>query len=477
MDNIDDLMRHKQNNDDPQGRFQFREEYWEQARVLIEADEARRRKRRRRLIVWWFFSLLTVAAGAAWWGLQRPAQTAASGNRNPVTQETTTSRQNQTENQGSQSAAVATDSFSTNNLNKSQNLGNNTETSKEQVTRGNAANQPPQKSTISPESPAALTHSEPSKTIKSGDSGAISVHSGVDNPAVGNAQPYFKPDALQSPENSISTQKTSETRSIQADSAASAHKSADLAKFLQTLFAIPLPLKEVKSTQEKKVEPRPVPSPQVMATREIKPAIDKKLHVGVSVAAAAFQPARDKKWLGASAGFWGTYALNQRWALSIGLNAKFQPGGDWRLDSSYIVEFYSRRYSYGIDETYTTRHQMGLLTLEIPVGVQWRRGSFGAEAGVGYGKLLAALERLKMQKRDSFHSEFYTVRNRIERGDKSLFAKDYAFAYAGISWRATKKISVVARANYRFGPLLPATSHDAAIKGGSNLELGFRWEF
>jgi len=61
--NIDDLMQQKYDNDDPNGRFAFREEYWEQALALIEADEARRRKKRRWLLWWCLAGLLLVAAG------------------------------------------------------------------------------------------------------------------------------------------------------------------------------------------------------------------------------------------------------------------------------------------------------------------------------------------------------------------------------------------------------------------------------
>ncbi|MDO8969440.1 MAG: hypothetical protein Q7U74_02060, partial [Saprospiraceae bacterium] len=46
MDNIDDLMRQKFDADDPAARFEFQEEYWEQAQALLEQTEARRRKRR-----------------------------------------------------------------------------------------------------------------------------------------------------------------------------------------------------------------------------------------------------------------------------------------------------------------------------------------------------------------------------------------------------------------------------------------------
>ena len=50
-DRLDEFLQHKFAEDDPEQRFAFREEYWQQAQMLIEADE--RRKRRRGLFWWW----------------------------------------------------------------------------------------------------------------------------------------------------------------------------------------------------------------------------------------------------------------------------------------------------------------------------------------------------------------------------------------------------------------------------------------
>ena len=65
MENIDDFMQRKFDSDDPAERFPFREEYWEQAQALIEADEQRRRKRRR-FLFWWFSGAALIGVGALW---------------------------------------------------------------------------------------------------------------------------------------------------------------------------------------------------------------------------------------------------------------------------------------------------------------------------------------------------------------------------------------------------------------------------
>ncbi|MFN0037526.1 MAG: hypothetical protein ACKVUS_20890, partial [Saprospiraceae bacterium] len=65
MENIDDLMRQKFDSDNPSERFEFREEYWEQAQALLEQEEARRRRRWR--WGWLFFTGLLGAIGLCTW--------------------------------------------------------------------------------------------------------------------------------------------------------------------------------------------------------------------------------------------------------------------------------------------------------------------------------------------------------------------------------------------------------------------------
>jgi Outer membrane protein beta-barrel domain len=57
MENLDDMFQQSLAHDEPAARFEFREEYWQQAVLLLEADE---RRRKRRIIFWW--SSAAVAA-------------------------------------------------------------------------------------------------------------------------------------------------------------------------------------------------------------------------------------------------------------------------------------------------------------------------------------------------------------------------------------------------------------------------------
>ena len=61
MENIDDLMRQKFDSDDPGERFEFREEYWEQAQALLEKEDDKRRRR-----FWLIIGLVLAMALLAW---------------------------------------------------------------------------------------------------------------------------------------------------------------------------------------------------------------------------------------------------------------------------------------------------------------------------------------------------------------------------------------------------------------------------
>jgi cytoskeletal protein RodZ len=67
MENLDDLMRKKFNTAEEAGRYEFQEQYWDQARALIEADE--RKRKRRRMLLWWWFGGIFILSMAGIYGV------------------------------------------------------------------------------------------------------------------------------------------------------------------------------------------------------------------------------------------------------------------------------------------------------------------------------------------------------------------------------------------------------------------------
>jgi Outer membrane protein beta-barrel domain len=75
MENLDDMFKQSLAQDDPAARFDFREEYWQQAVQLLEADE---RRRKRRMIFWWASAAVGVVLLAAlYFYPAQPADTAS----------------------------------------------------------------------------------------------------------------------------------------------------------------------------------------------------------------------------------------------------------------------------------------------------------------------------------------------------------------------------------------------------------------
>ena len=87
MENLDDLMRKKFNTADEVGRYEFQEQYWDQARALIEADE--RKRKRRRILLWWWFGGIFILSIAGVYGILNTKKSAYTRNNNSYPEATT----------------------------------------------------------------------------------------------------------------------------------------------------------------------------------------------------------------------------------------------------------------------------------------------------------------------------------------------------------------------------------------------------
>lgn len=501
MENFDDLMRHKYDNDDPAGRFEFREEYWEQARVLIEADEARRRKKRRWLLWWCFSGLLLLGAGIGWW--QMTSGNAATGNNesgriglsephtNPNTGGPTASIPDQ---HNSTNTAADPGSPNVNTTNNTHQPENNTNTSTNTASSSRpsthsatAAHQP--ENTTSKHS-TSRTHStdhnvtgnQPKPRNITASAGQTSQKNGI-NPANAVA-PLPTDGSLAQPSpaparNSAGGEQNNAGNSTLPESPVANQGTTPgaapgkLEKLLEELFTLPLPLNPVSDqTKPAAKKPEQVPPPPMAAT-QIKPVKDKRFTFGVSTAASAYENAPDQRWFGFTGGLFGAYQWNPHWSVSLGLGARYHPGS-W-IDSTTTTTGDSLWYSFGYKQLHAERRTLGLLALETPVAVQWTKRLLTVEGGVAPGRLLYALERFKQTEKSSLEAT-KTTRNRLERGDTAPFGKQYVNVFGGIGIRCTRDVSLSLRGNYRFGNIVAATDASPAVKGGLSIDLGLTWK-
>lgn len=495
MENFDERMRHKYDNDDPGGRFEFREEYWEQALALIEADEALRRQKRRRGLLWWSLAgLLLLSAGIGWW-----CMTGANTGLNPesaiganettgqsITQpdkatqqdathttdktatasNTTTTDTNQTDktntsdvqNQGKNNS-FNTKNNTLNAAQRSQQLparnrafdakgnasgNNNSSNSDKQLTqKGKQANTTPQSSGLS--------------TGAEQPTGNVNTAQGAGN---GGAE-----NALKNPENTGGA--AAENADATTTPAAAPVKTLD--KLLEQLFTLPLPMEPAIST-EKKALKTPEKAVEPMAN-QIKPVKDSRFSAGLAASGLLYKSSIDKRNLGFTTALYGAYRINRHWSASAGLGIRFTPG-TW-TDTSGTQFTESFLYSFGFESVQTERRAAGLLSLEIPVAASWHHGAFGLEAGVAPGYLLYALDRYKETTENSFHGP-KTTRNRLEKADTESYGRYYANTFAGAEWWFSRNASLTLRGNYRLGALVIQSVENPAVKAGASVELGLK---
>ena len=490
MENFDDLMRHKYDNDDPAGRFEFREEYWEQARALIEADEARRRKRRRWVLWLTFSGLMLLSAGVGWWRMTKTNSTAALQQTTNTGQTINTSDEQANKLISSQEQAQALPETigSSTAANSQKTVENNAKS-----TETNPSNQTiryHKKTNNSTAAKQQLSNSDKPYNTKT-DNNSRS------NPSLNSRETQQKgleADALSSTQVTLlSIEKTNATLAPTAvpgtvinttDPAAAAGTAisnasdtdnsstpADkkLEKLLEQLFTLPLPFPSATSTE---VSEQKIPKKaELPMANQIKPVRDQRFTVGVSGAAMAYKASPERRWLGFSSAAYGTYRLNQQWSVSLGIGMRFLPGS-W-IDSSSQELSDSLIYSFGFKSVSSERTDVGLLSLEIPLAVSWHKKAFGFEIGAAPGRLSYVLERYKEKTESSLEAK-KTTKNRLERSAKAPYGNSYLNTFVGAEWHFGRNTSLTMRGNYRFGAIVKATTEKPAIKGGPSLELGLR---
>ncbi len=487
MENLDDLMRQKYDNDDPAGRFEFREEYWEQARALIEADEARRRKKRRWLLWWTFAGALLIGAAVCWWPLAtgdgRQSGSMEQRIDSTVIMPESSSPVTNTSPLSTIPEQSSKDPDATNKMSATANIpGQKLDNATAFTDKNNLTNNKKQQKA-------------PLFNPKNGQGNKIAPVAGT----TGNYPKGFQNDlsataqtavlskgarALETESNRTSAagQETLATGALPASTGfpgsenanntaipAPEEASKSLEKILEQLFTLPLPFPPVSS--ERSWKHNMAPTETVPMANQIKPVKDQRFSLGVSAAAMAYKASPDRRWLGFSGAAVAAYQWNKTWSASVGLGVRYQPG-NW-IDSTGEA-LSSLRYSFGFASIISEQRAVGLLSLEIPIAATWHRRAFSLEAGVAPGRLLYALNRFKQTTESSFEAEKVT-RNRLERGDLAPFGKFYANTFAGAAWRFTRNTSISLRGNYRFGAIVNASTEDPGIKGGASVELGIRW--
>lgn len=441
MKNIDDFMRQKFDNDpDKSGRFDFREEYWEQAQAMLEAEEARRK--RRRWLLWWAFSVAVAVVAVAVYS------SSGSGQKQVADGGSSDSRQEQrAEKSGSGSG-------------QEQILSGHSAGSEAVQTQGSAA----AKGFILEEKTLVADSVFLKNKIENQGfgtkNGAAGNRFAPEQPSgKGGDLPAKKPQAQsESPTNSDGV-----TGSPPPPPNNEPNDLRDFASLPTLLQLLQLP-------------PRPLDTPYVsMAARPIEPVRERRFTFGLAASASLSQTSPDGKRLGGVGGAFAEYRLAPSWSLTAGAQWRFLPG-DRRADSAVAETSTQLRYGFGYQQDEFSLETCGLHFLELPVGLQWRRGAFGAEAGVASGFLIGVQGRLTQSHSESLQDGVSETRSRVWL-DKSPYRSAYFAPFFGAEWRATQKLGLSLRGVYHPGSLAKENPDTPPPGSLFWLDAGVRFRF
>jgi hypothetical protein len=463
MENIDDFMRQKFDSDDPAGRFEFREEFWEQAQALIEADEAKRRKRRRWLF-WWFFAGLLVAAGSwqlavgnwqlavgSWqWAVGSGQWAVGSGQDIVGGGQDVVGREQEAVGSGQGaggSGQVAVD--------REQQTGGRAAATGSKGTKNALVKGGLLKKADHQITPAAQGL-QPESGKNAGISDDISASDGeTNNRRITGA---VEKDAKSDGEVALADTAAGQ---VNISDDAGAEKEAALQPFPVPLQALAWP-------------PRPFDTVTVqVAAPLIKPHREHRLHFGLSAGASLYEPTADGRRIGWSGGVFAAFRFNPAWSASLGLQGRFQPG-DKSLPgdslSSHVLQ-----YSFGYQEDTWTLERRGLCFVEAPLSVQWRRRAFGVEGGIVPGVLLGARGRL-IREREASLQDGVSISRRGVWTDDAPYRRVYTAGFIGASWYLNRRLEFSARGFYRPGNLLKMPDAEAPGRQLS-VDFGMRLHF
>ncbi|MBX2889298.1 MAG: hypothetical protein KF734_00065 [Saprospiraceae bacterium] len=444
MENLDDFMRQKFNGDsDPsEPRFEFREEYWEQAQALLEADE----KRRRRRFFWWLFAgLLTVLVG--WCVATRPGKEAGLAEiKDDI----------QTQREGlvlSEKMPVADSSW--------------------QEKKG-IKNEAPENQSLDSQT-AEQAKSLREKGAISGDA-ALGKHS---NKAVaeGDSKPPVAPQrdnrAQQRPEASQTTngeQVLLIAPPAQAEDSAvgtppvefeyAPSRMAHLA-LLPTLLLLLEPPTRQQPTK-----------PVSLDSLSIDPHRVRRWQFGLVGAATRHDASPDGKRWGVTGGAFARFAFRPQWQLGVGVQYRLLQG-DWAasgdpLSSSQV------RYGFGYRQIKWQLGQTGSHFIELPLSVSRQLGAFCVEGGVSTGVLLGVRAVLLERRSESLQLEEKMESRRVW-ADTAPYRSAYWAPFLGAEWRFANRLSLGVRGHYRPGSLVKKTSDANQTNGLFWLDVGVRW--
>jgi cytoskeletal protein RodZ len=430
MDNIDDLMRQKFDSDEPGERFEFKEEYWEQAEALLKLEDEQRKRRSWALLGLLLLLLFLVLAG--WWylSLADGGQTQIQ-EKNPIKQTELGALKEQNNNTRQTNA-------NTNALQEAAATESKTAT-----TRAITEIKQPESTKKSTNKPSPLPGTAQRDKLghwklTDGKQSSLQIQNEAENAPITPANQTIQAnDASQKEEVSTIGEKEILAESFSL-----------LALSVIRLELLPLPIPE-RAIPEKN---QALTLERAMGGQKKTAKPERRFSVGVTLLGSVNAPDQADRRLGAAAGAYAQFRLSRQFGLQLGAQYRITPGYAISDSSTLVAATEQLRYSFGFQKTAYRRETRALHHVEMPLALQWNPGRIGMEAGATLGYLLMVQDRTTLRHESSLEP-LTEEKKRFVTGDRSGYKPFYATGFVGANYRLSHRISASARVHYRFTPM------------------------
>lgn len=508
MDNIDDLMRKKFDSDHPEERFEFQEEFWEQAQALLEQEETRRRKRG----AW--FARWVLALGLALlllWCLRKPVGQAlgwADASYAPQTEGLSTGQHSRLGQSAETTKGATEDNASLLSAHSapisSESKGDLSDANSPISGKNNPKNIVPQTSIA--EKNTQKTSKNLQKSSKSGlltaNSSKNGIQSSTSSPET-NKRPSVESEFTATPKTGISNQPDESRNSKILESAGQKElvlttspslanntpggsdapplenaqtslENLDFFPLISPIRTLPNPIEPLIIPQNHpNTRPKTKPSTPPLAQKPAPQKTKRRVSMGLTLAASAYNVPTGASWVGGLVGVSGSYRLNKDWSLGLGVQGRFIPGQTPAPDSANPTEISQLRFSFGFEEETWTRKTLGLYGVEVPISALWNRKKWHLEAGTTLGWLVSVHDKTTYKNASSLGPNNTSI-DRNVKGDKQLYQPMWATAFVGAEYRLTSRLSLSGRLQQRFQPLFKSAESEGGRPKLGYFDLGMR---
>jgi hypothetical protein len=436
MENIDDFMRQKFNSDDSGERFEFKEEFWEQAKALLEEEENKR-------CCWqWLFiglgvamALLALLLLGRYPGLFAPPKTGVWKSISLI---------EKNEKQTKPESLLYTVE-----LGKKNDFASNRQ-SFDTLLQGNHTSRQGESGRKDSENSEKKSNLSSVKKIQS-----TRIKSLLD--------PVYSPTNQDTQKKDAATQGDIQEK----------EKSGPIATLL--ISNIPTPLVPFLLSIRVFVPKKWPENTKKPIANNPQPIEGNRFSCRLSVAGAAY-PKIDSaaKWAGWAIGVFGAYTLNKNWSLQLGSQWCFMPGQGEQADTLNPTFVDQLHYSFGYKSEHWQRTTRGLHYLDIPLSVRWHKDRWGVEAGGSVRLLWAVQDRTEYIVSSSLEPA-KTIVEKYIKGDSKPYNQTVFSVFSGAEFCLNDRFSVTTQGRFQVTPVFKTTSEGLKNKGLGNLELGLRF--